>query len=137
MLACGNVRGYYGFQECICLICHVHDITQFWVLCTSKPCSCSDQRHLADACMYTCRITGKLTNPHLVRDSIVTYLRSSGASEREFEALATYMTHMTGWYIALAIRTHFSCKVLSIPAKSLPAMCAHAWGAPQALSTLA
>ena len=40
-----------------------------------------------------CRITGKKTNPHLVRDSIVTYLRSSGASERELEALAIYMGH--------------------------------------------
>ena len=41
----------------------------------------------------TCRITGKKTNPHLVRDSIVTYLRSTGASERELEALAIYMGH--------------------------------------------
>lgn len=40
-----------------------------------------------------CRITGKKTNPHLVRDSIVTYLRSTGASERELEALAIYMGH--------------------------------------------
>ena len=39
------------------------------------------------------RITGKKTNPHLVRDSIVTYLRSTGASERELEALAIYMGH--------------------------------------------
>lgn len=29
--------------------------------------------------------TGKRSNPHLIRDSIVTYLRGSGASERELE----------------------------------------------------
>lgn len=39
------------------------------------------------------RITGKKTNPHLVRDSIVTHLRGSGATERELEALAIYMGH--------------------------------------------
>ncbi|PRW56953.1 saccharopine dehydrogenase isoform B [Chlorella sorokiniana] len=39
------------------------------------------------------RLTGKKCNPHLVRDSIVTYLRGSGASERELEALALYMGH--------------------------------------------
>lgn len=32
-------------------------------------------------------------NPHLVRDSVVTYLRGSGATERELEALAIYMGH--------------------------------------------
>lgn len=31
------------------------------------------------------RLTGKKTNPHLVRDSIVTYLRGGGATERELE----------------------------------------------------
>ncbi|KAK9843821.1 hypothetical protein WJX81_007539 [Elliptochloris bilobata] len=42
----------------------------------------------------TCyRLTGKKTNPHLVRDMIVTHLRSTGASERELEALAIYMGH--------------------------------------------
>ncbi|PSC71057.1 saccharopine dehydrogenase [Micractinium conductrix] len=39
------------------------------------------------------RLTGKKCNPHLIRDSIVTYLRGSGASERELEALALYMGH--------------------------------------------
>jgi hypothetical protein len=39
------------------------------------------------------RITGKRTNPHLVRDSVVTHLRGTGASERELEALAIYMGH--------------------------------------------
>ena len=39
------------------------------------------------------RITGKKTNPHLVRDMIVTHLRGSEASEKELEALAIYMGH--------------------------------------------
>ncbi|EIE19955.1 hypothetical protein COCSUDRAFT_19015 [Coccomyxa subellipsoidea C-169] len=39
------------------------------------------------------RISGKKTNPHLVRDMVVTYLRGNGASERELEALAIYMGH--------------------------------------------
>ena len=39
------------------------------------------------------RITGQRTNPHLVRDMIVTYLRGTDASERELEALAIYMGH--------------------------------------------
>ena len=38
---------------------------------------------------------GKKCNPHLVRDSIVTYLRGGGATERELEALAIYMA--SGW----------------------------------------
>jgi hypothetical protein len=37
------------------------------------------------------RITGRRCNPHLVRDSIVTFLRGGNASERELEALALYM----------------------------------------------
>jgi hypothetical protein len=38
------------------------------------------------------RLTGRRTNPHLLRDSIVTFLRGSGnASERELEALSLYM----------------------------------------------
>ena len=39
------------------------------------------------------RISGKKCNPHLVRDMIVTYLRGTGASERELEALALLMGH--------------------------------------------
>jgi integrase len=40
------------------------------------------------------RLTGKRLTPHLVRDSIVTFLRKSeGISERELEALALYMGH--------------------------------------------
>jgi len=39
------------------------------------------------------RLTGKRTNPHLIRDMIVTHLRRSNASEKELEALAIYMGH--------------------------------------------
>ena len=42
----------------------------------------------------TCfRLTGQKTNPHLIRDSIVTFLRSGDATEKELEALAIYMGH--------------------------------------------
>jgi len=41
----------------------------------------------------TYRLTGQRTNPHLLRDSIVTYLRSTDASEKQLEALALYMGH--------------------------------------------
>jgi len=37
--------------------------------------------------------TGKKTNPHLLRDMIVTHARQSDASEKELEALALYMGH--------------------------------------------
>lgn len=40
------------------------------------------------------KYTGKKTNPHLLRDMIVTHVRNSDdASERELEALALYMGH--------------------------------------------
>ena len=64
-----------------------------------------------------CRITGKKTNPHLVRDSIVTYLRSTGASERELEALAIYMGHslkmQRGTYDRSAILDKLFCPNIS------------------------
>ena len=37
--------------------------------------------------------TGKKTNPHLLRDMIVTHVRGSEASEKQLEALALYMGH--------------------------------------------
>ena len=37
--------------------------------------------------------TGKKTNPHLLRDMIVTHVRDSDASEKQLEALALYMGH--------------------------------------------
>ena len=36
-------------------------------------------------------ITGKRTNPHLLRDIVVTHVRGTDASEKELEALALYM----------------------------------------------
>jgi hypothetical protein len=39
------------------------------------------------------RLTGRRTNPHLIRDMIITHLRGTDASERELEALAIYMGH--------------------------------------------
>lgn len=36
---------------------------------------------------------GKRTNPHLLRDMIVTHVRESNASEKELEALALFMGH--------------------------------------------
>lgn len=39
------------------------------------------------------RRTGKPTNPHLIRDMVVTHLRTQGTSEGEMEALAIYMGH--------------------------------------------
>jgi integrase len=37
--------------------------------------------------------TGKKTNPHLLRDMIVTHVRETDASEKQLEALALYMGH--------------------------------------------
>ena len=40
------------------------------------------------------KFTGKRTNPHLLRDMLVTHVRqTSDASEKELEALALYMGH--------------------------------------------
>lgn len=42
------------------------------------------------------RVTGQKTNPHLIRDMIVTHVRSQGlASDAELEALARFMGHST------------------------------------------
>ena len=54
---------------------------------------------LTDAAVYrlitstSYRLTGRRTNPHLIRDMIITHLRGTDASERELEALAIYMGH--------------------------------------------
>ena len=37
--------------------------------------------------------TGKRTNPHLIRDMIVTHVSETDASEKELEALALYTGH--------------------------------------------
>jgi hypothetical protein len=47
----------------------------------------------ATVCRCCFRYTGKRTNPHLLRDMIVTHVRQSYASEKELEALALYMGH--------------------------------------------
>lgn len=39
------------------------------------------------------KYTNKKTNPHLLRDMIVTHVRDSDASEKQLEALALYMGH--------------------------------------------
>jgi hypothetical protein len=39
------------------------------------------------------KCTGKRTNPHLLRDMIVTHVKESDASEKELEALALFMGH--------------------------------------------
>jgi hypothetical protein len=41
----------------------------------------------------TYKSTGKKTNPHLLRDMIVTHVRQSDASEKQLEALALFMGH--------------------------------------------
>ena len=61
------------------------------------------------------RMTGKLTNPHLVRDMVVTHLRGGGASERELEALAIYMGHS----LAMQRSTYDRCA----PAGLLSGLC--------------
>ena len=38
-------------------------------------------------------ILRKRTNPHLLRDAVVTHARESAASEKELEALALFMGH--------------------------------------------
>ena len=58
---------------------------------TGKPLSGDSlYRLFVQACF---RITGKRTNPHLLRDMVVTHVRESDASEKELEALALYMGH--------------------------------------------
>ena len=40
------------------------------------------------------RLTGKKTNPHLVRDMVITHVRGEGiATDAELEALSLYMGH--------------------------------------------
>ena len=39
------------------------------------------------------KLTGKKTNPHMIRDMIVTYFKRKNASESEMESLAMYMGH--------------------------------------------
>ena len=39
------------------------------------------------------RVAGKAVNPHLVRDMVVTHVRSQDVSYKQLESLALYMGH--------------------------------------------
>lgn len=39
------------------------------------------------------KLTGRKTNPHMLRDSIVTHVRGQDVTEKQLEALALYMGH--------------------------------------------
>ena len=59
---------------------------------TGKPLTSDSIYHIVSRTCY--KYAGKRTNPHLIRDMIVTHIRqSSNASEKELEALALYMGH--------------------------------------------
>ena len=58
------------------------------------------------------RLTGQKTNPHLVRDMVVTHVRAKGdATEAELEALALYMGHSVAMQRATYDRRTVSQKV--------------------------
>ena len=59
---------------------------------TGKPLTSDSVYHIVSTVCY--HYTGKRTNPHLLRDMIVTHVReSSDASEQQLEALALFMGH--------------------------------------------
>ncbi|GAX29094.1 hypothetical protein FisN_7Hh310 [Fistulifera solaris] len=59
---------------------------------TGKPLTQDSLYQIVSRACY--RFTGKRTNPHLLRDMVVTHVReSTDASEKELEALALYMGH--------------------------------------------
>jgi hypothetical protein len=58
---------------------------------TGKPLTGDGIFHRVSRCCF--KYGGKKTNPHLLRDMIVTHVRESDASEKELEALALYMGH--------------------------------------------
>lgn len=58
---------------------------------TGKPLTANGIFQRVSRCCFN--YGGKRTNPHLLRDMIVTYVRESDASEKELEALALYMGH--------------------------------------------
>jgi integrase len=59
---------------------------------TGKPLTQDSLYQIVSRACY--RYTGKRTNPHLLRDMVVTHVReSTDASEKELEALALYMGH--------------------------------------------
>lgn len=58
---------------------------------TGKPLTADSVYQIVGRACYNC--TGKRTNPHLLRDMLVTHVRESDASEKQLEALALYMGH--------------------------------------------
>jgi hypothetical protein len=58
---------------------------------TGKPLTQDSVYQIVSRSCY--QIAGKRTNPHLLRDMLVTHVRQSSASEKELEALALYMGH--------------------------------------------
>jgi hypothetical protein len=58
---------------------------------TGKPLTGDSVFQRVSRCCF--KYTGKRTNPHLLRDMIVTHVRESDASEKELEALALFMGH--------------------------------------------
>ena len=58
---------------------------------TGKPLTRDSVFQRVSRCCF--KFTGKKTNPHLLRDMIVTHVRKSNASEKELEALALLMGH--------------------------------------------
>ena len=58
---------------------------------TGKPLTADSVYQIVGRACYSC--TGKRTNPHLLRDMLVTHVRESNASEKQLEALALYMGH--------------------------------------------
>ncbi|CAB9501227.1 expressed unknown protein [Seminavis robusta] len=58
---------------------------------TGKPLTQNSVYQVVSRCCWD--KAGKRTNPHLLRDMLVTHVRESNASEKELEALALYMGH--------------------------------------------
>lgn len=58
---------------------------------TGNPLTQDSVYQIVGRCCY--KYSGKRTNPHLLRDMIVTHVRESDASEKQLEALALYMGH--------------------------------------------
>jgi hypothetical protein len=58
---------------------------------TGKPLTQDSVYQIVSRSCY--QFAGKRTNPHLLRDMLVTHVRQSSASEKELEALALYMGH--------------------------------------------
>ena len=58
---------------------------------TGKPLTQDSVYQIVSRCCY--QYMGKRTNPHLLRDMLVTHVRESNASEKQLESLALLMGH--------------------------------------------